>query len=115
MTYASKHVRSDGPGVKRTHLIHLLVSAAACKAVYAGSIPTPASKNQILSSSYAHVESPRVAKSCLLPPRKSISPPDIWDSLRLTRVRQGPFDDLSLGSGSVPETETNLGRCLLHR
>ena len=48
MTYASKHARSDGPGVKpgvkRTHLIDLFVSAAACKAVYAGSIPTPASK-----------------------------------------------------------------------
>jgi hypothetical protein len=48
MTYASKHARSDGPGVKpgvkRTHLIDLVGSAAACKAVYAGSIPTPASK-----------------------------------------------------------------------
>jgi hypothetical protein len=54
MTYASKHVRSDGPGVKpgvkRTHLIDLLVSAAACKAVYAGSIPTPAAKTQQLNS-----------------------------------------------------------------
>ena len=30
-------------GVKRTHLIDLFVSTAACKAVYAGSIPTPAS------------------------------------------------------------------------
>jgi hypothetical protein len=33
------------PGGKRTHLIDLMESAAACKAVYAGSIPTPASKN----------------------------------------------------------------------
>ena len=32
------------PGRKRTHLIDLYMSAAACKAVYAGSIPTPASK-----------------------------------------------------------------------
>jgi hypothetical protein len=34
------------PDVKRTHLIDLFVSAAACKAVYAGSIPTPASKRR---------------------------------------------------------------------
>jgi hypothetical protein len=38
------------PGVKRAHLIDLSDSAAACKAVYAGSIPTPASKNQRLNS-----------------------------------------------------------------
>ena len=31
------------PGVERLHLIDLTRSAAACKAVYAGSIPTPAS------------------------------------------------------------------------
>jgi hypothetical protein len=61
MTHASKHVRSDGPGVKRTHLIDLFVSAAACRAVYAGSIPTPVSTNQIFSISYAQAESPRVA------------------------------------------------------
>jgi hypothetical protein len=31
------------PGVKQTHLLDLQKGAAACKAVYAGSIPTPAS------------------------------------------------------------------------
>jgi len=32
-------------GVKRAHLIDAKASAAACKAVYAGSIPTPASNS----------------------------------------------------------------------
>jgi hypothetical protein len=58
------------PGVERTHLIDLYDCAAACKAVYAGSIPTPASKNQILSSSYAHVESPRVVQELHLATRE---------------------------------------------
>jgi hypothetical protein len=58
------------PGGKRTHLIDLIRSAAACKAVYAGSIPTPASKNQLVAASYAQVESPRVAKSRNLTPEK---------------------------------------------
>ena len=81
MTYASKHVRSDGPGVKPggkcTHLFDLQERAAACKAVDAGSIPTSASRNQIFSSSYAQVEQPRVAKSRFLLPGKSVLTPDI--------------------------------------
>jgi hypothetical protein len=38
------------PGGKRTHLVDLMESAAACKAVYAGSIPTPASTTVYLGS-----------------------------------------------------------------
>jgi hypothetical protein len=102
------------PGVKRKHLIDLFVGAAACKAVYAGSIPTPASQNQLLAS-FMH------RQGCREWPRVVLATQEIDLDTRhiglfaATRVRYEPFDAMFFWSGSVPESEINLGPCLPNR
>jgi hypothetical protein len=73
VTYASKRVGSDGPGVEPgvecLHLVDLKRSAAACKAVYAGSIPTSASITVYLRSHQWAVAQTRVGVAKRTRPR----------------------------------------------